>query len=224
MKNIQRIAWALASGILIAFVVSCGSKSAGKVWTAEGQLHTVDGIHSIKGVCYHPVAIGDSTRSFSTLTQDLELMNEMGVNTIRVYEPIASKDILDQISEAGVRVIMGFGYNQGGTYDIQSGTYLEYVKQFKDHPAILVWELGNEYNFHPEWFGGDIQTWYHSLSAAVDAIHAEDPNHPVATAHGEVPEVELLDALPNIDLWGLNVYRWDVSYTAAIEFAKRSEK
>ena len=224
MNNIQRVAWALGSGILIAFVVSCGSKSAGKVWTAEGQLHTADGIHSIKGVCYHPVAIGDSTRSFSTLTQDLELMNEMGVNTIRVYEPIASKEVLDQISEAGVRVIMGFGYNQGGTYDIQSGTYLEYVEQFKDHPAILVWELGNEYNFHPEWFGGDIQTWYDDLSAAVDAIHAEDPNHPVATAHGEVPDVELLAALPNIDLWGLNVYRWDVSYTAAVDFAERSDK
>lgn len=224
MKNIQRIAWALASGILITCLVSCGSNSAGKVWTAEGQLQTADGIHRIKGVCYHPVAIGDSTRSFSTLTEDLGLMKEMGVNTIRVYEPIASKHVLDEISDAGLRVIIGFGYNQGGTYDIQSGTYLEYVKQFKGHPAILVWELGNEYNFHPEWFGGDIQMWYADLSAAVDAIHAEDPNHPVATAHGEVPEVELLAALPNIDLWGLNVYRWDVSYTAAMDFAKLSDK
>ena len=123
-------------------------------------------------------------------------MNELGVNTIRVYEPIDSKEVLDEISEAGVRVIMGFGYNQSGTYDIRSGTFIEYVKKFKDHPAILVWELGNEYNFHPEWFAGDIQTWYDALSAAVDAIHAEDPNHPVATAHGEVPEVELLAALP----------------------------
>ena len=132
--------------------------------------------------------------------------------------------MLDEISEAGVRVIMGFGYNQGGTFDIRSGTFIEYVKKFKDHPAILVWELGNEYNFHPEWFGGDIQTWYDALSAAVDAIHAEDPNHPVATAHGEVPAVELLAALPNMDLWGLNVYRWDVSSSAALDFAERSDK
>ena len=104
-------------------------------------------------MCYHPVAIGDSVRSFSTLSQDLALLNELGVNTIRVYEPIASKEVLDEISEAGLRVIMGFGYNQGGTFDIRSGTFIEYVKKFKDHPAILVWELGNEYNFHPEWFG-----------------------------------------------------------------------
>ena len=224
MKGIHHFALALATGILVACAVSCGSKPDTKVWTAEGLLHTIDGIYRINGVCYHPVAIGDSTRSFSTLTQDLELMKELGVNTVRVYEPIASKEVLDEISKAGVRVIMGFGYNQGGNFDVRSGSFIDYVKKFKNHPAILVWELGNEYNFHPEWFGGDIQTWYDALSAAVDAIHAEDPNHPVATAHGEVPEVELLAALPNIDLWGLNVYRWDVSYTAALDFAERSDK
>ena len=224
MKGIYHISLAWATGILIACAISCSSQPDTKVWTADQQLHTTDGIYRINGVCYHPVAIGDSVRIFSNLSQDLRLMNELGVNTIRVYEPIASKEVLDEISKAGVRVIMGFGYNQGGTFDIRSGTFIEYVKKFKDHPAILVWELGNEYNFHPEWFGGDIQTWYDALSAAVDAIHAEDPNHPVATAHGEVPEVELLAALPNIDLWGLNVYRWDVSYTAALDFAERSDK
>ena len=207
MKFIQYTALASIAGFLITSAVSCRSNTSTKVWTADGQLRTSKGIHRIQGVCYHPVAIGDSTRSFSNLTEDLALMNELGVNTIRVYEPIASKEVLDEINEAGVRVIMGFGYNQGGTFDIRSGTFIDYVRKFKDHPAILVWELGNEYNFHPEWFGGDIQIWYDALSAAVDAIHAEDPNHPVATAHGEVPEVELLAALPNIDLWGLNVYR-----------------
>ena len=138
MKSFRHIAFALAISILITGLVSCGSKADTRVWTADQQLHTTDGIYRINGVCYHPVAIGDSIRSFSTLSQDLALMNELGVNTIRVYEPIASKEVLDEISKAGVRVIMGFGYNQGGTFDIRSGTFIEYVKKFKDHPAILV--------------------------------------------------------------------------------------
>ena len=62
------------------------------------------------------------------------------------------------------------------------------------------------------------------LREASAAIQAEDPNHPVSTAHGELPDQALIDELTDIDLWGMNVYRWDVSYTAALDFAKRSDK
>jgi len=205
-------------------VSSCMSKSGGRIWTENGQIQTSQGPHFIKGVCYHPVAIGHDTRSFETLTQDLELMREMGVNTIRVYEPIASKSVLDQISQAGLSVIIGFGYNQNGVYDLESGTYLDYIKALKAHPAILFWELGNEYNYHPEWFGGSMDDWYKTLREAAFAIHAEDPNHPVGTAHGEVPDADLLEDLDGIDLWGLNVYRWDESHTALADFTQRSQK
>ena len=80
------------------------------------------------------------------------------------------------------------------------GPLLDYVKKYKDHPAILFWELGNEYNYHPEWFGGDIATWYKALNSTAAAIQALDKNHPVATAHGEIPTQEVLSANPNIDL------------------------
>lgn len=207
---------------LLIGVLGCAPRPG--VWVENGRLQTAEGPHLIKGVCYHPVAIGSDTRSFETLATDLELMRELGANTLRVYEPIADEAVLDAIAEAGLRVIIGFGYNQGGVYDLLSGTYLDYVKRFKSHPAILFWELGNEYNYHPEWFGGSLDTWYSALGEAAAAIQAEDAHHPVATAHGEVPEAELIDALPDIDLWGLNVYRWDESHTALTDFAERSDK
>ena len=119
---------------------------------------------------------------------------------------------------------MGFGYDQDGVFDLKSGTYIDYVQAFKSHPAILLWELGNEYNYHPEWFDGSPDLWYETLKEASAAIQTEDPNHPVSTAHGEVPDEALLAELPDIDVWGLNVYRWDVSYTAAQDFAKVSDK
>ncbi|MDA0729245.1 MAG: hypothetical protein O3B70_08985 [Bacteroidetes bacterium] len=205
-------------------LASCTVLPQRQVWTEKGQIHTSEGVHFVQGVCYHPVPVGQDKRSFESLTQDLELMQDMGVNTIRVYEPIASEAVLDEIYEAGISVIVGVGYNQGGVYDLQSGTYLDYVERFKSHPAILCWELGNEFNYHPEWFGGSLDLWYKTLREASAAIQAADPNHPVATAHGELPDEALITEMTDIDVWGLNVYRWDVSYTAALDFAKLSDK
>lgn len=163
----------------------------------------------IKGVCYHPVEKGSDKRSFNHLSQDLALMKEAGINTIRIYSPIDDKQVLDEIHESGIKVIVGFGYNQGGYFDILSGSFIDYIEKYKAHPAILLWELGNEYNYHPEWFEGDMFNWYFSLNAAADLIHQKDPMHPVATAHGELPDSLALATCPNIDVWGMNVYRWD---------------
>ena len=108
-----------------------------------------------------------------------------------------------------MRVIISFGYNQNGLYDIKSGTFINYIKKYKSHRAILLWELGNEYNYHPEWFENDIQNWYDALSYATDLIHKVDENHPVSTAHGDLPNKQAFLSNPNLDIWGLNVYRWD---------------
>ena len=163
----------------------------------------------IKGICYHPVPKGDTVRSFKNLDQDLKLMNQAGINTIRIYQPIDDLDILDKIAAAKLKLIVGFGYNQKGIYDIASGTFIDYIKKYKSHKAILIWELGNEYNYHPDWFGGNIQNWYDAMHKATNLIQSEDPNHPVSTAHGDLPDAQALDSNPNLDIWGLNVYRWD---------------
>ena len=163
----------------------------------------------IKGICYHPVPKGSNHRDFGHLSEDLSLMKEAGINTIRLYAPLDDKQVLDEIHEAGVKVIIGFGYNQEGYFDILSGSFIDYIEKYKAHPAILLWELGNEYNYHPEWFEGDMINWYIALNTAADLIHEQDPNHPVATAHGELPDSLALATCPNIDVWGMNVYRWD---------------
>jgi endo-1,4-beta-mannosidase len=178
----------------------------------------------MKGVCYHPVLRGETERNFSTIDQDLELISEAGINTIRVYAPIDDMEVLDKIDAAGLKLIVSFGYNQNGVYDILSGTFFDYIMKYKDHNSILIWELGNEYNYHPEWFGGDIQNWYNALSQATDQIHDIDPNHPVATAHGDMPDKQALASNPNIDIWGLNVYRWDQPQSVFKEWQTVSDK
>lgn len=205
-----------------ATLVSCanGTEDANSAMDTENAVATAVTVterkilvnnepYLIKGVCYHPVPKGSDKRSFSNLTQDLALMVEAGINTIRVYSPIDDKAILDEIHAAGIKIIVGFGYNQEGHFDILSGSFLDYINKYKNHEAILLWELGNEYNYHPEWFEGDINNWYSALNNAADLIHQNDSNHPVATAHGELPDSLALTSSPNIDVWGINIYRWD---------------
>ena len=178
----------------------------------------------IKGVCYDPVPIGTEKRSFNNIDKDLKLMKEAGINTIRVYSPIDNISVLNKIDDAGIKVIIGFGYNQDGYYDILTGSFTNYVQKYKNHNAILFWELGNEYNYHSEWFEGDINNWYDALNEAALKIKQIDKSKPVTTAHGEIPEKSLIGKLDNLDAWGINVYRWDDPTELLEEWVKISDK
>ena len=156
-------------------LLSCNSStSIDKVSVNERQLLVNDKPYVITGICYHPVPIGSDDRSFETIDQDLALMVEAGINTIRVYKPIDDKVVLDKINEAGLKVIIGFGYNDPkDKYNIHSGNFMNYINSYKSHNAILMWELGNEYNYHPEWFGMEIfKNWYKDMNAAAAGFNS----------------------------------------------------
>ncbi len=163
----------------------------------------------MKGICYHPVPKGSTKRNFLTLEEDLVLMKEAGINTIRVYEPIDDINVLNAINDANMKVVISFGYNQNGIYDIISGTYIEYVKKYLDHDAIIMWELGNEYNYNPQWFEGDIDNWYRAMNQASIKIQTIDKNRLVSSAHGDIPDSNALQLGSSINIWGVNIYRWD---------------
>jgi len=209
---------------LVFVLLSCSQAETKKVSISGRSIEVNGEPFLIKGICYHPVQRGNSERTFETLTKDLALMQEAGINTIRVYSPIDDKEVLDEIHEAGIKIIVGFGYNQDGYFDILSGSFIDYINKYKTHPAILFWELGNEYNYHPEWFEGDMKNWYNALNEAAQIVQENDPNHPVATAHGELPDTLAMALCPNIDIWGMNVYRWDNPETIFTEWEKISEK
>ncbi len=211
--------------LITAFLASCNSIINPYIVSVSEQKILVNGSpYLIKGICYHPVPKGSDHRNFENLSEDLVLMKEAGINTIRFYSPINDKAVLDKIHAAGLKAIIGFGYNQGGYYDILSGTFINYINLLKDHPVILFWELGNEYNYHPEWFEGDMKNWYIALNDAAELIHENDPSHPVATAHGELPDSLALSTCPSIDVWGMNVYRWDNPTSIFKEWAAISDK
>ena len=206
-NHIMRVLIAIT---IIISVMSCGKQEALPLVTVSERHVLVNEVpYFIKGMCYHPVPKGQEERSFANLKEDLLLMAEAGVNTLRLYQPIDDVKVLDAINDAGMKVIISFGYNQKGYFDILSGSFTDYIEKYKHHPAILFWEFGNEYNYHPEWFDGDLKNWYIALNSAVLTSKALDHMHPTATAHGELPDSLALALSPDVDIWGMNVYRWD---------------
>jgi hypothetical protein len=211
--------------VFVTCVLSCSQKSENDIVRINNrQVLVNEDPYVIKGICYNPVPIGADQRDFRRLDEDLDLMKKAGINTLRLYSPVDENRVLDKIDAAGLKVIIGFGYNQGGYYDILSGSFIDYVNKFKHHNAILFWELGNEYNYHPEWFDGDISNWYQALNKAAGMIHENDAAHPVSTAHGELPDSLALAQCPDIDVWGMNVYRWDVPAPVFEEWQAISQK
>ncbi len=150
---------------------------------------------------------------------DIPLMKEMNVNTVRVYshfglEGKSDLRILDELYKHGIMVIVTVVASRK---DLENGKYLEVVNMYKDHPAILMWSLGNEWNLDRNKYYG-----YETVSEAALAtqnaalkIKEIDTLHPVSSSLGDrfIDEVKentiaaILKECPAVDIWGLNIYR-----------------
>ena len=210
--------------LILSCIIFFNISNAIEVNVTDNTFYVNGKPYYMKGICYHPVPKGKIKRDFSNLNTDLALMKEAGINTIRVYEPIDDINVLNTLDDAGIKVVINFGYNQRGRYDILSGSLIDYIYKYKDHNAILMWELGNEYNYHPQWFGGDINTWYKVLEIAAQAIKTIDSSRLVSSAHGDLPSKEVLAIASSIDIWGLNIYRWDKPQSVFKEWQEISKK
>src|SRR5690606_29730527 len=62
------------------------------------------------------------------------------------------------------------------------------------------------------------------LNDAASRIKAIDTTHPITTIWGGLPPKSMIDAMPDIDLWGLNVYGGLTFGTLFSEFAAMSTK
>ncbi len=136
-----------------------------------------------------------------------------GANSIRTWGAGEAIGVLDEAHDKGLSVVFGlwtgqerqgFDYNDSKAVLAQLAQFREVVRTYKDHPAILMWGLGNENDL----FYTDFKVW-DALNDIAEMIHEEDPNHPVmhVTAGLDVAEVQLImDRAPAIDVYGINTY------------------
>jgi hypothetical protein len=161
----------------------------------------------LRGVCWNPVRVGTTHpegldyAAFSDI--DIPLMVQLGVNVVRTYEPLLDRAVLDRLWAAGIRVIESI-YPYGG---VEASVVTERVRAVKDHPAVLYWALGNEWNYNGLYVGLSLEASLARLNEAAAFVRAEDPTRPIATIYGELPAPETIAAMPEIDIWGINAYR-----------------
>jgi hypothetical protein len=161
----------------------------------------------LRGVCWNPVPVGATHPEgldFAGFAQrDAAQMQELGVNVVRTYEPLLDSAVLDRFAAAGIFVINSV-YPWGGA---PADVVVERVRAVRNHPAILMWAVGNEWNYNGLYVGLSHEESVARLNRAAALIKAEDPLHPVATIYGELPSPDTLAAMPDIDVWGINAYR-----------------
>ena len=187
--------------------------NAQSIYVEDRKIYVDGQEYRVNGICYAR-GEGNGENSGYSFNDDIPLLVDANINTIRTYAAITNAAELNAFANAGIKVIMMLNEN----------SYTWYVNQFKDHPAILMWEFGNEFNYHPEWFGNNIQNWYDILEDRASTVKALDPDHPVSTGHGEVPDSQALNSCPSVDVWGMNIYRWLSPDSAIDELAAMTDK
>ncbi len=136
-----------------------------------------------------------------------------GANSVRTWGADDAIKILDEAHSKGLTVLFGlwvgqerqgFDYDDAKAVKSQLAYFAEVVKSYKDHPAILMWGIGNENDLMYE----NRKVWT-AINDIAKMIHEVDPNHPTmtVTAGLDVAEVQLIqERAPHIDVYGINTY------------------
>jgi len=235
------------------FIVSASSAFATTVTTSGRQI-LVDGKpFTIKGVGYAPVPIcidptttppyGDYfTSEYSAIyNRDLPLLRQMGANTIRLWgwnNGADHTDFLDKAYNNGINPIyvivtfwMGSGYDISDTNvrNTIKANFRLMVAAHKNHPAVLMWAIGNELN--APWMYGDKPDDLFSLidEMAQEAHEEEGENpHPVTTPLADIDLINTIahydPLMPHLDVWSVQVYRGCSFYSLFTDYAAASAK
>ena len=74
-----------SSLLIIGLLFSLSANERDIISIKGNHIYVNNEMYFMKGLCYHPVPKGETKRQFNNIDQDLALMAEAGVNTIRVY-------------------------------------------------------------------------------------------------------------------------------------------
>ena len=149
----------------------------------------------------------------------MEKLTAAGGNSIRTWGIEGLGETLDRAQRAGLTVCagiwlgqvrQGFDWSDAGSLIEQRSIVRKTVEKYKDHPALLMWSLGNEME-DLEGRNGAVWSEIDSLGSMVKKI---DPHHPIMTVIAEIggEKVKYLHQLcPNIDIVGINSYAGSAS-------------
>ena len=143
----------------------------------------------------------------------LDVLKGLGATVVRTYGEPPDR-VLDEARKLGLKVIVGFwlehprrgfDYADPAQAEAQLARLADFVNRYKDHPALLMWGLGNEVEAE---LTDDSAVWP-AIGAAARLVRRLDPGHPVMAVLAEAGGGKvgrLMKAAPEVDVLGVNSY------------------
>ena len=181
----------------------------------------------VKGVDYAPTPIGSGPEyplyaDPAVIARDIPLLQVLHVNTVRTWRPPPDTQLLDALYNNGaapIYAIIGFwipptgvDYGDPNTIAYYENSFGDVVNQFKDHPGVLGWGIGNEINVEAS--AENLVNWYRLANRLAQVAYAAEgaAYHPTIVVNGGLRGLGNVDcasddaSLSCVDLWGQNTY------------------
>ena len=152
----------------------------------------------------------------------LDQLAAAGANSIRTWGGDDIEARLDEAHALGLSVTVGIwlGHERHGfdyADETQVQQQLEHAKQivlrYKDHPAVLLWGIGNEMEGFES---GDNPAIWRAVNDIAVMVKKIDPAHPTMTVTAEIGGERIKNVhqhCPAIDIHGINSYGGALSLT-----------
>lgn len=143
-----------------------------------------------------------------------EFLKQIGGNAVRTWGVDQLDEALDEAQKNGLKVCAGIWIEHerhGFSYDDPTFIQAQYdrakaaILKYKDHPALLLWAIGNEM----EGEKGDKPRIWKAVNDIAKLAKELDPNHPTMTVVAELggEKVPAFNKLcPDVDILGINSY------------------
>lgn len=202
---------------IVLFLCACSNPEEKSIIANDSSIskstieHTKDGFQLM--VNDRPFFIQGAGLEFGSISK----LAAHGANSFRTWRTDngkrSGKEVLDEAQQYGLKVTMGidvgaerkgFDYNDTEAVKEQLERIKKEVLELKDHPALIIWAIGNELNHHAE----NPKVW-DAVNEISKMIHEIDTNHltttPLAGINKElVKEIKL--RAPDLDLLSVQMY------------------
>tara|TARA_R110000868_G_scaffold88553_8_gene246850 strand:- start:51 stop:1367 length:1317 start_codon:yes stop_codon:yes gene_type:complete len=149
----------------------------------------------------------------STDMNKFEALTKHKANALRTWSTDNGRAVLDQAHELGLKVMMGiwvglersgFDYNDEEAVQQQFDKIRNRVLELKDHPALMIWGIGNELNHHSK----NPKIW-DAVNEISKMVHELDPHHLTTTSLAGISKkyVNLVaNRAPDLDFLSVQLY------------------
>ncbi len=189
------------------------------------KIYVDDKEYQMKGINYYPQKtpwdmFGDDF-DIEVIGKDFDILKEAGLNTIRIFIPYEEfgKEQLDTEKLEKLEKVLNMAQTKGlmvvptlfdfyGDYSVLDWTLThrhaeQIVGRFKDHKAILAWDVKNEPNLDFESRGKENVTGW--LKEMIHQIKEHDPNHLVTIGWSDMESATLLNE--EVDIVSFHYYK-----------------